>query len=130
MLTVKRVRACPVCKSTRIQHDSSNPLESAMGLPERFICLDCKHTANVFPTMPEKEVARYKKVRTSVQKEQVDVSYGTFEVRALWKATGPALTIVGVIGVLSNTVIGWICLIAGGVMTTITYGKKRSMRRQ
>ena len=128
---MKRVKVCPFCKSTSVGHDTSNPLEGALGLPERFVCYDCGHTGYTFPEMPAKEVKKYRKATKKppeTHKEKVDVSYGNFEVRAVWKASGPAAVVLGLILFTITPITGTLLVLAGVVMVAITYGEKRSLR--
>ena len=121
---MRRIRVCPSCKSTDIVHDTSNPLEAPLGLPERLMCRTCGFSGYVFPTMPASEVQTYKKNTKGIhpQAELIDTSYGNFAVRALWKVTSPTLFVIGAIFLLSGALWGMIPMFVATVMMYITYG--------
>lgn len=93
---MNRVKVCPFCKGTRVSHDTSNPLEGPLGLPERFVCADCGHVGYAFPEMPKKSVAAYKKktgVHTTARtKKKPEFSWG-----GPWSASGPAAIVLGLL---------------------------------
>ena len=125
---MRRVTVCPSCAGTRIVHDTSNPLEGPLGLPERLMCKDCGHIGYTFPTMPEQEVTTYKKHASTKKNTAVDVSYGNFAVRALWKVTSPTLFVLGAIILFAQPLIGSVLMLVATAMMYITYVTKRSLK--
>lgn len=65
----RHVKVCPKCGSTDVHVDFSNPVVWAYGTTTKYQCESCGHTAPVFPEMPEKEVAHYKRMLKEKMKE-------------------------------------------------------------
>jgi predicted nucleic-acid-binding Zn-ribbon protein len=120
------IMICPKCKSTDVMPDRSNPVQPALGLPEMYECNKCGHTGYTFPEVLSTEIDKLDVSDTSPDKTpKVDVSYGNFVVRVLWKVGGPIAILAGVFLIIKGQLTGIILLILGMIASYITYFKKR-----
>jgi hypothetical protein len=130
------VMVCPKCKSPDVESDRTNPLQPAMGLPQIYLCNRCGHSG---PNFPEVELSELEHFETEAKKEKlvdtkedatpkVDSRYGVFEVRVLWKITGPVILLLGILLAFKEFILGAIAILFGLVMIYITYFKKRNIK--
>jgi hypothetical protein len=93
-------KVCPECGSLDVEQEKDNPLV-AEGLPERWVCQRCGHSAYIFPEVALNKIPEFQNImeRNMIKddSEKVDVSYGRFETQIIWKLTGPLLFIVGLV---------------------------------
>ena len=94
------VPVCPKCKSPDIRRDQTNKLSGVMGLPSFYICNKCGQSGYSFPEVSserlkefEKEAKPTKKVSKEIPK--VDISYGKFQVKIMWKVSGVLSVFLG-----------------------------------
>jgi hypothetical protein len=129
-------RVCPKCKSFEVYMDASNPLQGSLGLPPLYICDKCKYSGVSFPEVQISELDDFKeKVKkkhlSKTKKDKsslVDVSYGDFIVRFLWKISSPVTIIGGIIFLFLEVIIGIFLILLGIFMFYITYFKKRKLK--
>lgn len=128
------VMVCPKCKSPNVDADKSNPLSPSMGLPRMYICKRCGHTGNIFPEVALSEITKLEKsIIEKPEKDEtplVDTSYGTFEVRAIWKVAGPIALLFGMAVLFTMPYIGAVLLVAGIFMVYISYFKKKKLKSE
>jgi len=126
------VKFCPRCKSTNVSQVKDNPLMGAYGLPSAYECTNCSYRANVFPEVKESNIGNVKdgsKFSEGMKSESsVDIAYGKFTSKVLWKMFGPLSSILGVVLLFSpvNKIIGSLFLIAGVIMSVIAYKKVKN----
>jgi len=97
------VMVCPQCKSPDIRQDKST-MQSLGYLPQMYICNRCGHLGYAFPEVEISQLGEFEaEVSASgasdAKKDQtllVDVSYGKFFVRGVWKISAPILIILGI----------------------------------
>ncbi|MBN1157724.1 hypothetical protein JXA85_08960 [Candidatus Woesearchaeota archaeon] len=133
------VTVCPKCKSPDIRIDKSNPVQPIAGLPAMYLCAKCGHSGYNFPEVLVSEIEKFEKesvkekiIDTKKDKTPfVDTNYGNFEVRVLWKVTGPLFLLLGLVAfVLKRPTEGSTLLIVGAFITFITYFKKRKIKNE
>ncbi|MFH0874502.1 MAG: hypothetical protein V1859_01065 [archaeon] len=128
----KFIMICPKCKSPDVDMDKTNPVQPAIGLPSMYLCHKCGHTGYAFPEIPVSDLEAFtedaKKEgiidETPDKTPKVDVNYGIFEVKVIWKITGPLLLVVGVILLFKQPIPGAMLLSIGASMVYLTYIKK------
>ena len=129
------IMICPKCKSADVKVDKTNPLEPAEGMSSMYICSNCNHTGFSFPEVSlsqldgfEREAQREGLIDTHPDRSsKVDTRYGDFQVKIIWKVSGPLILLVGVIFSFQVPVIGAIIVILGLFMVYVTYFKKRKL---
>ena len=63
------VTVCPVCGSTNVETDFSNPLVWAAGTPSNYKCHSCGHVGTFFPQIDRDKVKEYQaKVKEKLSK--------------------------------------------------------------
>ncbi len=129
---VESVRVCPNCKSIDVSQDKSTLQQTGM-LPTLYICNACGHSGYTFPVVNSYELKDFEKEvdkrnlrkKADDDSEQLDPSYGRFEVHIVWKITGPLLSLIGLLMLLQKIwAYGTISLALGLFMTYITYGRR------
>jgi hypothetical protein len=131
----KFIMICPKCKSPDVDRDISNPLTSAAGLPSMFVCHICSHTGYNFPEIPLTELETFEKeAKTEGLTElsadrtpKVDLTYGNFQVRFIWKITGPISVLLGIIAFNKSAVLGISFALLGAWMIYVSFFKKRAI---
>ena len=131
------IMVCPKCKSPDVAIDKTNPLQPSFGLPPKYICNKCGYSGYNFPEIKlsnlegfEKEMYKKHLIKRKTNKELVDVSYGNFEVRAIWKITGPLLFLVGLFVFSISLLVGAIIILLSLFMIYTTYYKKKGLRQK
>ena len=139
------IMICPICKSPDVNMDKSNPVQPAMGLPPMYICNKCGHVGNYFPEIPVREIeefeAEVKKGETEVKKgepnnslfnkeSKVDIRYGIFEVRVLWKIFAPIILFLGIFLLFKEPISGSILILIGLGMYYVTFFSKRKLKEK
>jgi len=132
---MKYVKVCPKCKSTDVVQDKSTLQQTGM-LPTLYICNNCNHSGHIFLEVTVDELNKFQsdadnKGLRDTKKDKsklLDTSYGNFQVRFIWKFTGPFLLFFAIILFLAQEMfIGTIILVPGLIMTFITYFKKQKI---
>ena len=125
------VMVCPECKSTDVHIDKENPLQPAMGLPEKYVCENCGHNGYGFPEVLTSELENFEKevdkkhLRKEDKFEKVDTSYGKFLVDVFWKIISPISIVLGLaIIVRGGNLIGLGWFLAGLIMFYFAYLQK------
>ena len=127
----EHVTVCPNCKSTDVAPDKDNKL-IAMGAPLTYVCANCGHTGYSFPEVDLEELDDFEKeVHQQILDEamsddspKVDVSYGAFVVRIIWKLTGPLMLLAGIYLLGVNTIVGIVAILLGLFMIYAAYFHK------
>jgi hypothetical protein len=91
---LKSIKFCPRCKSLNISIDSTNPLVGSDGVPPSYICNDCEYMNKIIPEIGEKDIEKFVKKKPKfkeIKHNKVDISFGIFEVRVIWKIIGPLI---------------------------------------
>jgi len=130
------VMICPKCKSPNIDMDRTNPVQPSLGLPPMYICNKCGHSGYTFPEVSITEIEEFEKeakheglTDSSPDKTpKTDTRYGNFEVRAVWKISGPIVLLLGIFLLFIQPVFGTILTLIGLLMIYITYFRKRKLR--
>ena len=123
---------CPNCKSADVSRDTSNVLDGPVGLPSMFVCNSCQHTGRFFPEISIDEVRSLPKNNKGTDKHKkdntslVNTDYGNFFVRVVWKITGPAFLLLGLI--FLPQIKGIIYFVLGLFIVYVTYFKKRKLK--
>lgn len=123
------VQICPKCKSADTSFDTQSNTLQAIGMPGMQRCNACGYLAQVFP---EVAVAKLKDVRSKMPKDGagnekqplVDISYGKFIVKAMWKIEAPLVIILSLYGFYLGFWPSIFFLLVGLWMAYITYFKK------
>jgi hypothetical protein len=129
------VMVCPKCKSPDVDRDNSNPLTGAAGLPSMFLCHKCSHTGYNFPEVLLSELDNFE---NEASKEgiidvspdttpKVDLTYGNFQVRFIWKITGPICVLLGIMAFDKSAFLGISFALLGAWMIYISFFKKRAI---
>ncbi len=130
------VMVCPKCKSPDIYVDKSNKLQPALGVPTMYGCNNCGHSGYTFPEVEISELEEFEEeIRAKglayTKKDKtplVDVQYGNFVVRVIWKVTSPILVVLGIILFSRNIFLGGFVTFFGLVLFYITYFRKSKLR--
>lgn len=130
----KYVQVCPKCKSVNVRQDKST-LQQIGALPTMYICGKCGFSSYIFPEVKlselkdfENEVEGESKEVKKTKSDLIDMSYGKFEVRLMWKVVSPIAIFLGLLFINKKPFFGWIVLLSGIFMFYIAYVKKRKLK--
>ena len=144
----KYVKICPRCKYANVSAEKSTYIQKTGMIPTMYVCNRCGHSGYIFPEIKTSELKDFEaeaeqkgsRTKSKDKTELVDTAYGKFEVRFLWKITGPLTLFAGILLLFQNTayqdvagplvfaIYGSIVILFGLFMIYITYFKKRKLR--
>ena len=126
------VKICPNCKSEDIFQEKST-MQALGYLHTRYVCENCGYGGFQTIEVKQSELKNLKKndENKNAKSELIDMSYGKFAVRLLWKILGPISIVIGIFLIFDEEkfleISGIYYILTGIFMLYITYFKKRKL---
>lgn len=98
-------RMCPVCNSTDVKADTTNPVGVTTGLLETFKCNRCGNTGNFFPEVDAKKqpnLIPLDKIKNRNLVDKTFINYYSSLTGKLWKFLGIGMLILSFIFIFSR----------------------------